>query len=216
MNQSLKHLLAVKSLSQYTNKWLMFKRFMKAHSLGRRLPASSYAISLYVTYLHKLGYVTSTINLHLSAISYKHKLFGVHKDLLPTKSFRVKQLLKSFKKSEHDAPRRKPIGKLMLSAIIDSVHRSHISTYNKALYSAAFTLLYHAALRSGEICYTSYANHSLHFSHIRIKGSDDRYLKVKLPSYKHSISKPTPILVKATHNNICPVHHLKNLQSIVG
>ena len=206
MKEHLNQSLAVRTQHQYSHKWHSFKLFMKSHKLGKPIPASPYAISLYITYLYKCGYLTSTIQLHLSAISYKHKLHGIHKDHLPTKSFCIKQLLKSFKKSENHTPKRKPINKYMLSAIINSIDRSNIPLYNKYLYGAAFSLLYHAALRSCELCYTPYSAHSLLLHHIKLKQRDGKlYLKLRLPSYKHSVCKPTPILVRATSSNICPV-----------
>ena len=84
----------------YQRAWVIFRQFCAQFygSTKPTLPLSPVCLPLYISYLsfRKLAY--STITLHLSAISYAHKLGGLCD---PSKSFLIQKLLTALSRQRH-------------------------------------------------------------------------------------------------------------------
>ena len=167
------------------------------------MPATSYAVALYITHLTQFSLKSSTIRSHLSAIAFFHK---IRDQPDPTTSFLVKKLLISNSKIEAPASIRKPITSKILSGLISALNSQGYGRFDRRLYTAIFTLMYHAALRASEICKTPQADHTLKESQLAILNTNKgEGIKIDFRSYKHSHSQPTPMVVYSTGNLICPV-----------
>ena len=171
------------------------------------LSASSYLVGLYITHLrHKNPHKKlrcSTIRSHLSAISYHYKINGLSN---PTSAFLISKLLTSFTKQDSAPFSRKAISLSLLAKLIKSLTAALNNRYDRKLYALAFSILYHAALRSSEVCLTPTSKHTLQTNIVSGKWSwGKRCLKIALHSHKHSTEPPPPVLLQARADCTCPV-----------
>ena len=195
MMQEIKTSMSHSGRKQYRKHWVSFRTFAKQLNV-RSLPASAHTVGLYITHLrhmdHRPALKCSTIRTHLSAIASHHKLRG-KKD--PTKKFLINKLLTSFAKKDLPPNTRKGISRKLLRNLI--ITSKNVCARNDYITCRlAFSLLYHAALRSSEICYNDNNTHALQCTDIQtttIKGK--RGLKITLHSHKHSKEAPPPILL---------------------
>ena len=171
------------------------------------LPATSYAVALYMTHLTKSHLKSATMRCHLSAIAFFHKIHD-HPD--PSSSFLIKKLLLSNSKIETPGVIRRAITANILHKLLLTLASSGFSQYENRLYTAIFTIMYHAALRASEICWTPQADHTLQAQQLKIittnKGDS---IKITFHSYKHSQKVPTPMVIYPTGTQICPVKAYK-------
>ena len=66
--------------------------------------------------------------------------------------------------------------------------------------------MYHALLRSSEVCEAKNTNHTLQHNQITVrKSGKGATLKITLGSYKHSTAQPAPLIVSPTQDGYCPV-----------
>ena len=207
MMQEIKTSMSHSGRKQYRKHWESFRTFAKQLNV-RSLPASAHTVGLYITHLrhmdHRPALKCSTIRTHLSAIASHHKLQG-KKD--PTKKFLINKLLTSFAKKDLPPNTRKGISRKLLRNLI--ITAKNVCARNDYITCRlAFSLLYHAALRSSEICYNDNNTHALQCTDIQtttIKGK--RGLKITLHSHKHS--KEAPILLYQKKDITCPVKAFK-------
>ena len=187
----------------YHREWDKFCQFMDSVIIQSSCPASSKSIALYVTHLKRdKNYKVSSIRTSLSAISYNHKMKCFTN---PCDSFMIEKLLLSNQKSEKPTV-QKPITLAVLQQIISYIRDSH--SYQKLLFNAIFSIMYHGALRIGEVCKTPTAGHTLQLSNVKIKYSDSANVKIRFKSHKHQHS-PTSLYLPATRDISCPVRNLK-------
>ena len=159
---------------------------------------------MYVTHLHHSNLRSTTIRTHLSSVAFFHKINGYSS---PTESFIVKKLLSGYSKTESTIIRRKPINLKLLNKITGQISDLQITKYEKIMYRALFSIMYHSALRISEVAKTKNSTHTLLAHHLLLKNKKQNYIKINLPSHKHSKTKPTPIILKPTENNTCPIKH---------
>ena len=164
-----------------------------------KTPATPYQVAQYVSHLHYSGLKASSIRPHLSAIGFMHETLGHHN---PTRSFLTQKLLITYSKSDSPQKSRLPITSNILSKLVRSLKTHQTSKYNTHLFTSMFTCMYHAALRSSEVCKAPRSHHTLQPSHILLTKTT---LKIQLPSFKHSSSHNPPLVLHSTGNSICPV-----------
>lgn len=166
------------------------------------LPSHPHDIALYVTHLSS-ALKTATIRSHLSAVAFFHQIHGYAN---PTSSFLVKKLLVGHKKRESKPAVRKPITLDILTRIVSALRSSTYSSYERKLYRAVFTTMYHAALRASEICVTPYSSHTLKASQLNLfRCGKVKVLKLCFTSYKHSPCQPKPLILYPTKSTTCAV-----------
>ena len=108
-------------------------------------------------------------------------------------------------KSEKKPTERKPTTLAVLQQIISSNKDSH--SYQKHVFNAIFSTVYHGALRTDDGCKTPTAGHTLQLSNVKIKYSVSAKVKICFKSHKHQHS-PTLLYLPATYIS-CPVCNLK-------
>ena len=70
--------------------------------------------------------------------------------------------------------------------------------------------MYHAALRSSEVCVTPQAGHTLQASELELINSRGKdALKINFSSYKHSRTQPKPLIIYPSKSQICAVKAFK-------
>lgn len=206
MSRDLETSLSLSARKQYKASWNKFANFIKNKLRAKSMPCSKYNLALYVTHLAGQRLKTSSIRSNLSAIAFFHKVNG-HKD--PTKSFLISKLLLSYTKRDSPQRTRQPLTQKILRKLV-SATRTLRNNYTGRLLRSLFTLMYHAGLRSSEVCHTRLASHTLQLSQVQVLGSGSKQsLRVSFTSYKHSMSTPTPLNLNKTGCTTCPVRAFK-------
>lgn len=196
MNKALQNALSRRAVNMYDDVWDSFLDFLFDMSFDNTLPVSEHKIALYLTNMYNCNYQSSTISSHLSIITYKHRLQGFPRS---SDSFLLKQLLKGFRK--HDRPRLplKAIDKNLLCKIIVNISNSDDTDFKKAMFCTVYSALYHGALRSSEVSFSSDCDHTLRYGDIHM---NEDSIDITLSSYKHSKSETT-LRIKASQDVAC-------------
>ena len=213
MNKALDSVLSANARTQDNEYWKQFCAFM--FDIGHpACPAYDCHVALYVTYLHTVRLKTTPIRLHLAAIAYKHKIQG-HES--PTNTFLITQLLVSYRKMDSPPQTSKLIRFKLLLQLVYSIRVSTSDQFNRYLYITAFSLLYHAALRCGEICFSNLSNHAISFKNVKIKGpGSTKRLTVGLRSHKHHKGVPLLMIIHSANDFTCPSSNPKHFQKLRG
>lgn len=178
------------------------------------LPVTAQHAALYLTHLRQKKVRSSTMRSHMSAISFFHRLHGVHG---PSGSFLVSKLLISYAKQDTPSFHRGPITLSVLGEIVSQLKWVTSSKYDHLLYYSVFTLMYHAALRISEVCVMPSSNHTLQAMHISlVRMSHKTHLRVSFPSYKHSRGTPAPLVVAPCKTGPCAIEAYRKYMHVRG
>jgi site-specific recombinase XerD len=198
-------------MRQYKRSWKLFKSFVTLKLHSSHLPATSYTTALYVTHLHQSGLKNTTIKTHLSAIAYFHKI-NYYED--PTKSFTIQKLLKAYQRKAKPPQLRRPITRNILQRLLTTISSSTFPPYHKILFKALFAIMYHAALRIGEVTTSTRTDHNLTTKQIKIKGTQSsKRLTIHFRTYKHSPATTTPLVIHSSNSPFCPVALFQQLRA---
>ena len=176
---------------------------MKSLSLAP-FPCPSHILVQYILFLYNKGYASSTIQTHLSAINFIHRLANLKQ---PSDAFVVKKIMIGICKQTQKPDVRLPITIDILRKLMTTLHlvfldNKYLATMLKAMFSVAF----HAFLRVGEISISPTAKHTIEIG--QVIPSSSMY-KIILKSFKHAISSQcTTIELHRSEEVICPVKHL--------
>ena len=197
---------APSTIQQYHKAWERCQHFVTTVLQQRcTLPISYTQLKLYIAYLHNTNYKHSTILTNLSAISHYHKMANLPN---PTSYYATTKLMAGVRNSQQIQPdSRRPITKIILHGLLQSLKFCAVNTYQMVLYHSMFTLMYYACLRASESTLTDNNSHLLQLSNIE-KTSKSSY-KLNFQSFKHS-TQPTTINVTSTYDMGCPVISLHN------
>jgi len=169
-------------------------------------------VAMYVAHMHRQKLSANSIKTHLSAISFSLKAAGLHN---LTDTFTVQKLLLSYSKIDPPPKVRKPITEKILHQLVKSLKHNTKEKYNKYLFIAIFTIMYHAALRVSEVSRTPGTSHTLQNNQIlSIQFGKGKALKIKLSSYKHCNSNKTALILSQTSNLTCPVKAYANYLTV--
>ena len=201
MNSLISSSLSVETATQYTRIWEGFKTFCE-QSLTKTFVVSRENIALYIAHSDLRGLQPSTIQSHLSAISFISQLND-----LPdyTASFTIDKIMKSLHKKSTSSDIRLPIGQNLLQNLIKILPALCTSAYECALYGALFSLAYYALLRASE-CTSS--KHVLCIDNITRTALSGvcHSIEINFSSYKHSSKKSMPVLqIQRRVGDTCPV-----------
>ena len=208
MNHIISDCLANASEKSYNNHWASFSKFMFETFHLSPMLATSYHVSLYITFLHSCNLQPSTVRSYLSAISFTHKLHG-NQD--PTNCFRIRKLIEAFKRKSHNAYDRKPIKRCLLKKMVRRLKKVTHTEYDRWLFNAIFIIMYHACLRVSEVARSSNSKHTMSFKQMFIRGGK---LVLCLKSYKHSNQRTSKIVLPACKGCICPVRAYKKYKKL--
>ena len=94
-------------MSTYQRPWKLFHEFT-SESLGKKpeLPLSAQTLALFIAYLARKGYASSTAITFVSAIGYVHRILSFPD---PTRSDVIKLALKGYAKCSPSTDTRLPI-----------------------------------------------------------------------------------------------------------
>ena len=194
MTQLLAASLAPATKKCYNRAWNQYREFCSS-VLGSTVifPVPVHTLCLFVTYMHDLGYAPRTVSTSCSAISYCHKLQN-YPD--PAKSFIIGKLLASIHKTRVPDIRR-PISVPVLQSLILSLESICDNTFDRTLFSAMFSINFHAMLRLNELL------NCLMVSNISFVSTNEVHLK--LDQFKHSKGPVVLMLSSKPDRTICPV-----------
>ena len=207
--------LAKSTWVAYTRAIEGFLKFRSEWSLRDAWPIDSASVIAYISWLFMEGRAASTINLHISAISFVHKVNGW---MDPTSSFLVGKLKEGCRRLKPSCDSRRPITFPVLQRLVDILPPICTSFYEATLFRAAFVLAFFGFLRVGEF---TCANKKGDFSHVIQSGDvlinqDKSQMKVILRSSKTDQGgKAAEILIgKNEKGSLCPVQAVSDFMSV--
>ena len=176
------------------------------------LPADSHTVGLYISHLDQLGLKPSTIQSHLSAISFAHKVRTI---VDPTQSFLITKLMVALNKN-NVTDKRLPVTHLILIHLIHATRLVLSNDYEIAMYSAMFSVAYYACLRVGEYCVSNNDKHVLQYDLISTgqKPNNVRSIIVDFRSFKHSNYEGAMLEISSQRDTSCPVSLLSKYMYI--
>ena len=194
--------------SNYLGIWRNFNKFLI--KLDRKPKSWEDRTAMYIAYLVKLGYQSSTVRSYTSAIKASLRLIDYE---WSEKKLLISTLTKACKICNDVCKTRLPIGRNLLKLILAEVDRKlSQQVYLKLLYRSVFMLAYYGLLRIGEICK---GPHAMKAKDIHINERRDRLMIVLYSSKTHGRnSRPQTIIIKKSPNcaelvKYCPVESLK-------
>ena len=202
MNRLLKIAIATSTESQYQKVWKNFAQwlFNLGHDLS--LLVKFHPLGLHIAHLDQLGMKPSTIQSHMSAVNYVHKINDIR---YPTQSFLINKLMVSLHKISTADDMRLHVTHDILHPMIAYMYVNHVvnSQYEFYLYSAMPSLAYNFVLCMfaclGIQCIWQFEECSQHPS---VSNNNPRStttaIRLQLESFKHSTPQP---------GLSCPVHH---------
>lgn len=124
-----------------------FQEFRRDHHLDLLWPVPTTQLISFIAYLSIRGRATSTISLHVAAMSYMHKMHGWAD---PTDHFVIKKLQEGSRRDKKKGDDRRPITRDLLKRMIPMVRFVCLSQYETIMFRAAFVLAFFGFLRVGE------------------------------------------------------------------
>ena len=169
-------------------------------------PTPANILVLFIVSLLDAGQAPTTMFSTLSAIAYFHKLYSLPD---PTSHFIVRKIVLGASKLRPQCDLRAPITSSILSSLSNSLLFVCDSSYERIMFNAMYTFMFHAFLRVGEV--TDSVNNLL-VSQVKIKNSS---VYVKFFKFKHYNGRPITIIVKSSGTN-CPVKAISSYLNIRG
>lgn len=198
----------------YQRAWAHFTAFTQQffHSLDFDLPISVPSLALFISYLHARKLASSTIKSYLSAISYVHKLKGLHD---PTQAFLINKLLTALSR-QGSCDIRLPISRPVLHELVGSLGHTVSSAFQRTLYSAMFLLAFYGFFRIGELAAKSANSGSavVQYNQLRFltQKGNVQMIKITITKFKHNTTNRLfDILIERELSSpFCPVQAMLN------
>ena len=199
------------SVATYRRAWKLFCEFYYTLFPASNLtfPISSSLLALFIAYLHKFQYASSTVDTYVSVLGYHQKLYG-YPD--PSKVFYIIQMLKGFRKNDVRIDSRLPVSLPVLHRLLDAAAQmfSHPIVFQ---FKAMCALAFHAFLRIGELTVSGKrsANPPLQFDQVQqiIDSSNNVVgLKISFSQFKHNYGNRPFSLLIYRKTPYCPVQLL--------
>ena len=157
----------------YQRAWVVFHQFYAQFyaCTDPQVPLPLTCIPLFISYLSFRKLASSTIKSYLSAISYVHKLKGLHD---PTKSFLVEKLLTALSRQQ-PLDIHLPITRPVLHGLLHSLSFSNSSAFQRSLFSAMFLVAFYGLFRIGELATksTRFASSVIQYSDLSFSFGND-------------------------------------------
>ena len=207
------------SVATYQRAWRRFCEFYYSLFPASNLtfPISPTLLALFISYLYKFQYASSTVDTYVSALGYHQKLLGFPD---PSKVFYVTQMLKGYRKSDVRLDSRLPVTLPVLHRILDASPQI-FSSVVVLRFKAMCALAFHAFLRVGELTVAGkrQCNPPLQFHDIQsIVDSSGKVIgiKVNFSSFKHNYTgRPFSLLIYR-NTAYCPVQLLLDYLALRG
>ena len=209
----MKRSLSASTAESYQRNWSSYLTFcsevLKIHST---FPSSQHNIAMFITHLHDKGLAYRTIKTYLSAISFIHKLHNVPD---PCATFLVTKALQGVKNMPSQGRRPlRPITKDILNRMTQALQHTVITHYDRLLWTAVFSLSFHACLRASEAVQSNTSTHTLQLHQIKLLPNS---LTISFSSYKHSAHNTPDLTIQADPCSIsCPIAALSQYLTARG
>ena len=154
----------------YNNAIEKFTKFRREYNLGLSWPATISDVVFYIAFLAKKHWAHSTISVHMSAISFLHKINNWSD---PTNAFIIKKLKEGSRRVSSNPDNRRPITFPLLKAIVGMLPAMCSSSYEVTLFKSAFLLAFFGFLRVGEYACLSknrLSNHVINIEDVSVIG----------------------------------------------
>lgn len=139
--------VAVNTRQTHTAGINSFETFRQSPNLPSLWPPLDTHITRFIAYLSLSGYKYSTAQSYIAAISFYSKaIYNVDS----TNHFIIRKLLQGMQRTTLHKDTRLPITLQLLNKIIPTLQTVCNTIYETKLFTAAFTLAFHALLRIGE------------------------------------------------------------------
>ena len=194
------------TMRSYHKVWDNLKKFGRnTLKISVKLPVSQKNLGMYVTHLFNIGLKPNTVQSHVSAISYFHKINGLSD---PSHSFFISKLLRGIQKEVPTSDSRMPISKTLLMQLVTVLPDCTSTTYERIMLTAMFLSAYFLCLRVGEIAKSSNVSNMItlqQVSSVTVRGIIVAYL-FQFTEYKHHKGhKPILRLETQSKGKFCPV-----------
>lgn len=182
-----------------------FNLFRVKYGLESTWPVPLHQIVSFISYCAEMAYAPSSINLYISAISFKHK---INQWFDHTQSFLVKKLLEGCKRQKNHKDNRSPISYDILKEICRHLPNVCRNPYESKLFTAAYTLAYYGLLRVSEVVVTksSQTHRALRIDDLTIEtGNKALRLKIRI-SKSNQCGNPITIRIPQSQSReVCCV-----------
>ena len=187
--------LSTNSKKQYLYYWNVFSAFVSSNLTCNLLDCKQRHIEYFVAHLHHEKRLSvASIRTYLSAIAFHFQSQHLRD---PTKSFIITAMLKGYGKHDPKQAIRRAITSNILIKLQNNLFSSSLSRYYKLTYFFVYFMMYHAALRVSEICFTATPHHALTFTSVHYCPNRTSLI-LQLCTYKHSNRSPPPIVIHCT------------------
>lgn len=212
MIQLLKASLAPSSRKSYLKAFVQFLHFLV--QLGVQFPPDPLLLPYYIVSLHAKHLAPSSITTRLAALSFVFKFLGLPD---PTKTFFVQRVMLGVRNLGGTGDTRLPITPSILAKLVTALPQVVNSMYLTRLYTAMFTLAFHAFLRVGEITFTNQETQCHILRNSSISPQPQGGVVVTFHSFKHSKGRTHHVSVYPSSGILpCAVTHLTNYLSVRG
>ncbi len=203
--------------SMYQHHWTCLVRFMEEilHTPFEP-PLSPNDLALFIAYLHTNNLKHSTVLTYISAISFYHKL---HNFPDPQDTFLIDKLLQGLKHTSSSLPPLTPISRAMLHQLIDHLPIVISDSYQCAMYTAVFLLMYYACLQVGEVAVSHHHDNILRLENLQIVQANSEITACILHfhAYKHSRGNHAKLRINAGQQaKYCPVNRTMQYPKLRG
>ena len=198
--------LSVNTRHAYATALANFSTFRSNYALPLQWPVPETHIHAYITYLFHNGYAPSTAAMHISAISFQHK---INHNFDSTSTFAISKMLEGYKRLRANPDNRMPIMYNTLVAICKILGNICISEYETLLFRAAYRLAFFGLFRVSELVFTSsqQSDQPLQVSDVLCTTKAGQYiLRIRQRKAKcNQTGKPYIIDIPAIESTECPL-----------
>lgn len=218
VKQLLRSSLQPSSLPTYRRAWKLYSNF-SIDVFGRcacPLPLPPSNLAIFIAYLFKHNYASSTVNTYVSALGYVHRLAGVAD---PTKVFFIQEMLKGYGKVGARLDTRLPITVSILERLCTNCALVLDCEYIACMFKAMCTTAFYAFMRIGEITASKQASGVLQLGQVTKLSSASGFiasLKLTFHQFKHHYNQPPVSLIIPRQPGVCPVDNLLRYLSLRG
>jgi len=209
----LKNILHPATQTSYKPAWTLHLEFTSDTLIELSSPVSITKLALFIAHLINKKYAACPISTFVSAVGYVHKLNGFTD---PSYPFLIQRLIQTIHKSKsHDV--RLTIDIVTLDRLTVSMMYAISDHFRRTMYSAMFTLAFHAFLRIGEITVQTNEHQNDNLIQLSQVTFFHKHLTITFRHFKHGSGQPYILHVAAQQNPAtCPIAHLQAYLTLRG
>ena len=206
------------SLPTYRRAWRLYNTF-SIDIFGQSacpLPLPPSNLAIFIAYLYKHNYASSTVNTYVSALGYIHRLAGVAD---PTKVFFIMEMLKGYGKVRARLDTRLSITVSILERMCTNCALVLNCEYIACRFKAMCTTDFYAFMRIGEITSSKQAADVIQLSQVTKLSNASGFIasfKLTFHQFKHHYNQPPVSIIIPRQPGVWPVENLLRYFSLRG